>query len=93
MVYHSDGRNRAHHPGICGKVAAYARLSASADGVSAETQAMAARAEALEARLAAALAFVAGELCALPEGKLERRLAEEPALAPYRHQIESVLRR
>ncbi|HEY3110899.1 MAG TPA: oligoendopeptidase F [Chloroflexota bacterium] len=76
-----------------GKVAAYARLSASVDGISAEAQAMAARAEALEARLAAALAFVAGELCALPEGKLERRLAEEPALAPYRHQLESVLRR
>jgi oligoendopeptidase F len=76
-----------------GRVAAYARLGASTDGISSETQAMAARADALEARLAAALAFVAGEMLALPEGALERRLAEEPALAPYRHQIESVLRR
>src|SRR5262245_64143153 len=51
-----------------GRVAAYARLSASVDGVAAEAQAMAALAEALEARLAAALAFVADELVALPVG-------------------------
>jgi oligoendopeptidase F len=76
-----------------GKVGAYARLSASVDGVAAEAQAMAARAEALEARLAAALAFVAGELLALPVGTLDRYLAEEPGLEPYRQQIESVLRR
>jgi oligoendopeptidase F len=76
-----------------GRVAAYARLSASVDGVSAEAQAMSALADALEARLAAALAFVPGELTSLPEEVLERRRAEEPALAPYFHQIESVLAR
>lgn len=76
-----------------GKVGAYARLHVSGDGRSAANQALASRATALGARVDAALAFIPTELAALPAGALERWLDTEPALAPYRLQLEEVLRR
>ena len=74
------------------KVAAYASLSASADGMSAWNQAMASRAAALGARAAAAVAFVAPAVLALPDGVVESWLAAEPALAPYQRQLRNIAR-
>jgi len=73
------------------RVAMYAQLSVSADGMSPANQAMAARVGALGARVGAATSFITTELVALPDGVLERYLAEEPALGVYRIQLEEVL--
>lgn len=69
----------------------YASLRAAEDSTSAVNQAAAARAAALGARLQAELAFIRTEVLALPEGTVERYLAEEPGLAPYRRWLEEVL--
>jgi len=66
------------------RVATYARLRLAEDGTSPSHQAAFARAAALGARLGAALAFIPTELLSLPAGTLERYLAEEPNLEPYR---------
>lgn len=75
------------------RVAAYGQLNLSTDGASAGNQALVARIGALAATVESGLAFLATELVRLPEGVLERYLTEEPELAPYRLQIEDVLRR
>jgi oligoendopeptidase F len=75
------------------RLSGYARLHLSTDALSGQNQAMSARADSFGARAAAALAFLTTELVALPDGALERFLDEEPALAPYRLQIEDLIRR
>lgn len=61
---------RANHLG------AYARGHAQVDGTSPAYQAMSARVAAFGARMEAALAFIPTELLALPDGTVERYLAE-----------------
>src|SRR5581483_4988428 len=53
--------------------------------------AMSARVAAFGARMEAALAFIPTELLALPDGTVERYLAEQPDLVPYRKQLDDVL--
>ncbi len=74
-----------------GKVSAYASLNQSADGTSPENQAMAGRASGLGTRIRAATSFVQSEVLNLPDGTLERYLAEEPGLEPYRLTIEQMI--
>lgn len=76
---------RANHLG------AYTRGHAQVDGTSPAYQAMSARVAAFGARMEAALAFIPTELLALPDGTVERYLAEQPDLAPYRKQLDDVL--
>lgn len=47
----------------------------------------------LASRFGAAAAYIEPEILALPEGTVERMLADEPRLAPYRVYLEDVLRR
>jgi oligoendopeptidase F len=75
------------------KIVAFARLRVSADGADPQNQSLQARASALQARLVAALAFVAEELLALPDGRVASFLAKEPRLEPYRYQLEDALGR
>jgi oligoendopeptidase F len=75
------------------KVLAYGSLGYSTDGLDAIFQAMNARASSLGARIGAALAFVPNELLALPAGTVEGFLDADSGLAPYRAQLEYVLRR
>jgi oligoendopeptidase F len=75
------------------RVGSYARLHLSTDGLSSGNQAMSARAESFGARAGAALAFLTTELVALPDGTIERYLAEEAGLETYRLQLEDVVRR
>lgn len=69
----------------------YATLRFSSDGSDPENQAVRAKAQALMAQMGATLSFVQSELLALPEGTVERYLAEEPGLAPFRRWLEQVL--
>lgn len=75
------------------RVSAYASLRRSADATDPEAQAMASRSGALHARLAAASAFLAPELLALPEDTVAGYLDAEPGLAPYAHALDEVLSR
>jgi oligoendopeptidase F len=75
------------------KIIAFAQLRVSADGTDPRNQSLQAGASALQARLVAAIAFVADELLALPEGRVMSFLADEPGLEPYRYQFGHVLRR
>jgi len=73
------------------RAATYANLRFSEDGSNPENQAAGARGRALMAQVGAALAFLQPEILALPEGTVERYLAEEPGLAPFRRWLEQVL--
>jgi len=72
-------------------VMSYASLNLSADGTSPSAQAAAARVGALMAKMQAATSFVRTEALSLPEGTLERYLAEEPGLESFRRMIEQLL--
>lgn len=69
----------------------YASLRASEDGSNPANQEDAARGAALAAKLEAACAFIKSEILALPEGTVERFVAEEPALAELRPHLERLL--
>lgn len=76
-----------------GRVASYARLSASADGLAPANQAMASRVAATMASVGAAQSFLDTELVGLPEGTIERYRANEPALREYAGPLDTALRR
>ncbi len=69
----------------------YASLLQSADGTSPANQAMAGRAGTLGARFQAETSFIRSETLALPEGTLERYLAEEPGLGDFRRTLERMI--
>ncbi|MBY6277780.1 MAG: oligoendopeptidase F [Symbiobacterium thermophilum] len=73
------------------RAGAYASLRFSEDGSNPENQAVRAKGQALMAQMGAAFAFLQSELLALPEGTVERYLAEEPGLAPFRRWLQQVL--
>ena len=73
------------------RVASYASLSQSADGTSPANQAMAARAMGLGARIQAETSFIRTEILALPEGTVERYLADEPGLAEFSRFLDRIL--
>ncbi len=72
-------------------VMSYASLGLATDGTSAANQVAAGRVGALMARLQAETSFIRTEPLALPEGTLERYMAAEPGLEPFRRTIERML--
>ena len=73
------------------RVSTFAYLRNAQDGTNPEHQAASARVSALAARLGASTAFVDSETLDLPDGTVERFLAEEPALATHRVPLERLL--
>ena len=73
------------------RVSTFAYLRNAQDGTNPEHQAASARVGALAARLGAAVAFVDAQTLDLPDGTVERFLAEEPALAAHRVSLERLL--
>ena len=73
------------------RVHTFATLRNAQDGTNPAHQAASARVGALAARLGAAVAFVDAQTLDLPEGTLERFLAEEPALASHRVPLQRLL--
>lgn len=69
----------------------YASLRMSEDGTNPANQGAMAKAQGMFARMGAAFAFVQSEVLLLPEGTVERYLAEEPELEVYRRMLELVL--
>lgn len=74
------------------RVGAYAGLRLATDGADPAAQAAAGRTPPVAARLQAAFAALRSELLQLPEGTIERYLAAEPRLHPYRRMLEQVVR-
>ena len=73
------------------RVSTFAYLRNAQEGTNPAHQATSARVGALAARLGAAVAFVDSQTLDLPEGCVERFLAEEPALAAHRVPLERLL--
>ena len=73
------------------RVSTFAYLRNAQDGTNPEYQAASARVSALAARLDASTAFVDSETLDLPDGTVERFLAEDPALATHRVPLERLL--
>ena len=73
------------------RVSTFAYLRNAQDGTNPEHQAASARVSALAARLGASTAFVDSQTLDLPDGTVERFLAEEPALAAHRVPLERLL--
>ncbi|HEY9027150.1 MAG TPA: M3 family metallopeptidase, partial [Burkholderiaceae bacterium] len=69
----------------------YAYLRNAQDGTNPAYQAAASRVDALEARLAADVAFVDSGVLSLPQGTVERFLAEDERLATHRRPLERLL--
>ena len=69
----------------------YAYLRNAQDGTNPDHQAAFSRVNALGARLAASVAFVDAETLALPDGTVERFLAEDAALEAHRVPLERLL--
>ena len=69
----------------------HAHLLNAQDGGNPAYQANAARVAALSARLHASLSFVNSEILDLPPGAVESYLAQEPALADFRHFLQELL--
>lgn len=69
----------------------HAHLRNAQDGGNPAYQANAARVAALSARLHASLSFVNSEILDLPPGAVESYLAQEPALADFRHFLQELL--
>jgi oligoendopeptidase F len=69
----------------------FAHLRNAQDGTNAEYQAALARVDALEARLEASLAFVDSEILQLPDGTVERFLAQDKDLAVHRVHLQDLL--
>jgi oligoendopeptidase F len=73
------------------RIMTFAYLRNAQDGTNPAHQSAMARATALEARMAASVAFVDSEILALPDGAVERLLAEDERLAGHRGALERLL--
>jgi oligoendopeptidase F len=73
------------------RVSTFAYLRNAQDGTNPDHQASMARVNALAARLGASVAFVDAETLALPDGVVERFLAEDERLAAHRVPLERLL--
>lgn len=69
----------------------FAHLRNAQDGTNPQHQAALARISALDARVDASTAFVQSEILALPDGMLQRFLADEPGLAGFRGMLDDLL--
>jgi len=72
-------------------VFSYASLQLAGDGTAPAHQAAAARVGAMVASVQAAISFVQTEALALPDGTLERYLAEEPGLATFERLLKQMI--
>lgn len=70
----------------------WAGLRRDQDNTDASAQADYDKVVVLSVELGSTVAFLEPEILALPEGKVEEYLAEEPALEVYRHALENLLR-
>jgi oligoendopeptidase F len=73
------------------RAAAFAHLRNAQDGTDPQYQAALARVDALQARLEASIAFVDSEILQLPDGTVERFLAQDSALAAHRVHLQDLL--
>jgi oligoendopeptidase F len=73
-------------------VAAYARMRRDEDTRDGDAQAMATRAQSLSSEAASAASFIEPELQTLDREDVEAMVDEEPALEPYEHYFDDVLR-
>jgi oligoendopeptidase F len=73
------------------RASAFAYLRDAQDGTDPQYQAALARVDALEARLDASIAFVDSEILELPDGTVERFLAQDSALAVHRVHLHDLL--
>ncbi len=73
------------------RVSTFAYLRNAQDGTNPHYQAAMARVNALAARLAASIAFVDSETLQLPDGTVERFMAEDGGLAAHRVPLQSLL--
>jgi oligoendopeptidase F len=73
------------------RVGTYASLRSSEDGTNPVNQGNASRVAAMESNVGAQLSFIRSEILGLPEGTVEKYLAEEPELASLRKFLEDLL--
>ena len=73
------------------RVGVFAHLRNAQDGTNAEYQAALARVDALSARLDASIAFVDSEILQLPDGAVEKFLAQESGLAAHQVHLHDLL--
>lgn len=76
-----------------GRLFAYAQMRFDSDTTNQHSAALRERAIGLLTRASAATAFAEPEILAIPQERLAAMLAEEPALATYRHALENLQRR
>lgn len=69
-----------------------ANLRVAEDGTNTASLALESRVGSVASQVSAALSFIDSELADLPAGALERYMAEEPGLAPYRHELEGIIK-
>jgi oligoendopeptidase F len=69
----------------------YASLKQSADGTDPINQANSSKYSAIRTKLLAALSFIDSEILALPKETIEKYLQEEPALEPFRKNLEELI--
>jgi oligoendopeptidase F len=73
------------------RVATFARMHVSEDGSNPANQAAGARVAGLAAKIGAGFSFVRTETLQLPDGTIERYMAQEPSLADFRIMLEELL--
>jgi oligoendopeptidase F len=83
-------RDQAAEP--LGRLFVYAQMRLHEDTTSSFYQALADRATTLANDFGAATAYLAPEILAIPEERLDEFLAGEPSLALYRHALDEILR-
>lgn len=77
---------------ILGRLYVYAQMRQHQDTANSAYQALADRISTLANDFAAATAYMAPELLAIPEDRLQQLLREEPGLAVYRHYLDEIMR-
>jgi oligoendopeptidase F len=75
------------------KAFTYASLRQSADGTDPINQANSAKISALRTKVSAALSFIDSEILALPEGKVEDYIQEEPELLPFQKYLQELIQK
>jgi oligoendopeptidase F len=75
------------------KAFTYASLRQSADGTDPINQANSAKISALRTKVSAGLSFIDSEILALPEGKVEDYIQEEPELLPFQKNLKELIQK
>ncbi|HEY8393147.1 MAG TPA: oligoendopeptidase F [Capillibacterium sp.] len=75
------------------KTFVYAKMKRDEDNTLSQSQALVERAQALMVRVGTMASFFLPEVMAIPQSQWEKFFREEPALQPYRHFLEDLVRR